>query len=270
MNASIRFPRKLLALVAVVLLVPSGGALASQVFADSAGDAPGGAPDITQVSVSHKLAGEITFAIAFANRGMIAGQDLVIVSLDSDQNPTTGDYGEDYFVGVSGVMPSVALLYRGESLVAMLPVNWANSTMTVVLNKSQIGSTKGLDFMLVSHTGGDMSLQNTEFVPHYGMSSYSLAVEIAQVQLPKVVTTVKAGKLFSVGGATIKLTTDEVFTPESLTAKATVAGKALKPVAGGLAWKVPKAAKGKKLVVKLTASYQGMQSTQTFTMRVIK
>jgi hypothetical protein len=270
MNAFTRFPRKLLALVAAVLLVPSGGALASQVFADSAGDAPGGAPDVTQVTVSHKLAGEITFAVAFANRGMIAGEDLVIVSLDSDQNPTTGDFGEDYYLGVSGLMPSAGLLMRGESVVAMLPVSWASSTMTVALNKSQIGSTKGLDFLLVSHTGGDMSLQNTEFVPHYGMSSYSLDVTIAQIQLPKVVTKVKAGKVFSVRGATVKLSTDEVFTPETMTAKATVAGKALKPLAGGLAWKVPKAAKGKKLVVTLAASYQGMQSTQTLTIKVVK
>lgn len=284
MNAFAHIPRKLLALVAVVLLVPSGGALASQVFADSAGDAPGGAPDITQATVSHKLAGDVTFSVAFANRATLSGEDFVVLSLDSDQNRSTGEQGEDYWLGVSGDSPTMAELYADIRLIILpqgtidwmylplgtVPVSWSNQTMTVTFNKGQVDATKGLDFMLLSHTGGNMSLANTEFVPHNGMSSYALDVSIGEIQLPTVVTKVKAGKVFSVRGATVKLSTDEVFTPESLTAKAKIAGKTLKPLAGGLSWKVPKAAKGKKLVVTLAASYQGMQSTQTFTIKVVK
>jgi hypothetical protein len=82
------FPRKLLALVALLLLVPSGTALGSQTYADSPGDAPGGAPDITSVAISHKLAGDVTFKVAFANRS--TGDDLVIVGIDSDQNRGLG------------------------------------------------------------------------------------------------------------------------------------------------------------------------------------
>ena len=100
------------------------------------------------------------------------------------------------------------------------------------------------------------------------MLNYSLAVEISKIQLAKTVTTVKAGKVFSVRGATIKLTTDEVFKPETLTAKAKIGTKSLKPLAGGLSWKVPKAAKGKKLTVTMAASYQGMAKTQKLVLRI--
>ena len=107
------FPRKLLALVALLLLVPSGTALGSQTYADSPGDAPGGAPDITSVAISHKLAGDVTFKVAFANRSTVAGDDLVIVGIDSDQNRGTGySDGIDWEIYVPGDTPTLGWIYR--------------------------------------------------------------------------------------------------------------------------------------------------------------
>lgn len=115
-----------------------------------------------------------------------------------------------------------------------------------------------------------MNIRNTEMVPHLGQPwfTYSLATQIAEIQLPKTVSTVKAGSVFSVRNAAVRLSTDELFKPDTLTAKATIAGKALKPRVGGLAWKIPKAAKGKRLVVTMKATFQGMQATQTMTLRI--
>ncbi len=264
------FPRRLLVLVALLVLVPAGGAVASQQYADTAGDAPGGAPDITQVTLSHQLAGKVTFQIAFANRTTIAGQDEVYTGIDSDQNPATGVEGIDYLVMVYGDAPELGwIAAAGSNTMFLVPVTWANQTMSYVVDKALIGNpTNGFGFFVLSHTGGALSDANTELVPHSGMLSYSLAVEISKIQLAKTVTTVKAGKVFSVRGATIKLTTDEVFKPETLTAKAKIGTKSLKPLAGGLSWKVPKAAKGKKLTVTMAASYQGMAKTQKLVLRI--
>ena len=270
------FPRKLLALVVVLLFVPSGSAIGSQIYADSAGDAPGGAPDVTQVTVSHKLAGEVTFQIAFANRSIVSGEDEIWLELDVDQNDSTGWFGTDYEIGVPGDRGgTVAWIFKypAESSSTRIPVSWANNTATLSFVKQAVGDPKtAFDFSLMTHTGGDYDLSNIEFVPHgdLGELTYSLATDIAAIQLPKVVTTVKAGKVFTVRNSTVKLTTDEVFTPDTFTAKATVKGKALKPLAGGLSWKVPKAMKGKTLVVTTNATYQGMTKTQVFKFRIVK
>lgn len=271
------FPRKLLALVVVLLFVPAGSAIGSQVYADSAGDAPGGAPDVTQVTVSHKLAGDVTFQIAFANRSIVAGTDEMWLSLDVDQNNSTGWVdGTDVDILVPGDRGgTVAWIFKypAESSTTRIPVSWANNTATLTFLKQAVGDPKtAFDFSLMTHTGGDYDLSNMEFTPHgdVGEWTYSLTTDIAAIQLPKVVTTVKAGKVFTVRSSTVKLTTDEVFTPDTLTAKATVKGKALKPLADRLAWKVPKASKGKTLVVTTNATYQGMTKTQVFKFRIVK
>lgn len=270
-------PRALLAALAVLVFVPSGAALGSQTYADTAGDAPGGAPDITSVAVSHKLAGFVSFQVALANRSMVAGEDRIWLYIDSDQNKATGDPwdGSDYLLQTGGDHPTRAYIFRWDqewSNVAV-PVIWANGTLTFTVNRAQVGNpVTGFDFSLVTHTGGETSFDNIELVPHLGMPmyTYELATDIAQIQLPKVVTTVKAGKVFSISGASVKLTTDEVFTPETLTGKATISGKVVKPRPGGLSWKVPKAARGKKLVVTMTATYQGMTKTEKLALRVVK
>jgi hypothetical protein len=225
------FPRKLLALVALLLLVPSGTALGSQTYADSPGDAPGGAPDITSVAISHKLAGDVTFKVAFANRSTVAGDDLVIVGIDSDQNRGTGySDGIDWEIYVPGDTPTLGWIYRwdAEDTSGVASVSWLNQAMTLTVNKAQVGNpTTAFNFGLISHTGGAMSLANVELFPHLGMPllAYSLATEIARVQLPKAVSTVKAGKVFSIRGAKVELTTDEVFSPDTLTARRRSAAK---------------------------------------------
>src|SRR5690242_12364348 len=73
--------RKLLVLTAAVVLLPSGGALASRSYPEQVGDAPGGAPDIASLSVSHKLAGDVSFAVTFANRTTLAGEDVFALVL---------------------------------------------------------------------------------------------------------------------------------------------------------------------------------------------
>jgi hypothetical protein len=279
MAMRVSIPRKLLVLVAALVFAAPGSASAAQVYPDSPGDAPGGAPDLVSVTVSHKLAGLITFQVQYANRGILAGEDLLVAAIDSDQNKSTGDSydGTDYEIEVQGGHPTMAYIFRWDQNTTNVgvPVLWSNQTLTFSMPKALIGSpTTAFDFYLMSHTGGQMTFDNVEFLPHMAFVgetlTYSLATEIAQIQLPKATTTVKAGRVFSVAGSTVKLTTDEVFAPDTLSAKATVGGKLVKPRPNGLSWKVPKNAKGKKLVVTMTATYQGMTTTQKVVVRVVK
>jgi hypothetical protein len=265
-------------MVAVLVFVPAGAAL--EVYDESAGDAPGGAPDITAVGVRHTFAGQVIFGVAFANRSILSGEDLIVLGIDSDQNKSTGYTGAgrsdgiDWELFVGGDEPTVGLISRWDHDLpdAVVPIEWSDQTMLVVIDKRLVGNpTSAFDFGLVSHTGGAMKFQNTELVPHLGQPwfTYSLATEIVGIWLPpKTVLAMKAGSVFSVRNATVRLSTDELFKPDTLTAKATIAGKALKPRVGGLAWKIPKAAKGKRLVVTMRATFQGMQATQTTTLRI--
>ena len=268
------FPRKLLVSAVALLLFSAGSATAAQTYQEHAGDAPGGAPDVTAMTISHKLAGDVTFQVAFGNRSTLSGEDAVLVLIDSDQNSATGIEGGDWLVIVVGEAPGLGVLIRSDAdePTGVVPIAWANQAMTFGLNKAALGVTTAFNFGVVTHTGGAMSAANTEFVPHLGSAplTYSVATEIATIQLPNAVATVKAGKVFSIRGSTVKLTTDEVFTPEALTAKATIGGKPVKAQPGGLSWKIPKTAKGKKLVVKMTATYQGMTKTQSLVVRVVK
>ena len=274
MNVCGHFLRKLLACTVPLLLLSAGSALGSQTYQEHVGDAPGGAPDVTAVSISHKLAGDISFQVAFGNRSTLSGEDVLMAFVDSDQNSSTGAEGAEWVIGVLGQAPNLAIILRADvdQPSQVVPVTWANQTLSFGLNKAILGATTGFNFELITHTGGAFSATNTEFVPHLGSppNAYSLVTEIAAIQLPRAVTTVKAGKVFSIRGSTVKLTTDEVFTPETLTAKATIGGKPVKAQPGGLTWKIPKTAKGKKLIIKTTATYQGMTKTQSVVIRVVK
>ncbi|HEX6663903.1 MAG TPA: hypothetical protein VF025_09530, partial [Gaiellaceae bacterium] len=197
MRVLTRIPRTLLLLVALLLFVPSGTAVASQTYADTVGDAPAGAPDMTGATVSHTFAGKITFNVAFANRATLAGDDLVMVMIDRDQNGSTGVGGIDYAVGVTGVLPNLGLLLNMGTggTAGVVPVTWSNNAMSFTVDKSQIGiPTTGIDFVFASTGAMSADDSPTEYVPHSGLLTYPLAVSISQIQLTTSATTVKAGK----------------------------------------------------------------------------
>jgi hypothetical protein len=228
------------------------------------------------VAISHKLAGDVTFKVAFANRSTVAGDDLVIVGIDSDQNRGTGySDGIDWEIYVPGDTPTLGWIYRwdAEDTSGVASVSWLNQAMTLTVNKAQVGNpTTAFNFGLISHTGGAMSLANVELFPHLGMPllAYSLATEIARVQLPKAVSTVKAREGLLDPWREGRADDRRGVLTRHADRKATVGGKALKAQPGGLAWKMPKTAKGKKLVVTMTAAYQGMTTTQKLVLRVVK
>ena len=112
-------PRR--AIVAIVLLCPLGllGALSGFAassptagladaplkttdYPDPAGDNPSSAPDITNVLVENWSDGTIGFKVSLPRETAFILNLGVGIYIDSDANRTTGQFGDDYFIAVSG------------------------------------------------------------------------------------------------------------------------------------------------------------------------
>jgi hypothetical protein len=130
------------ALTALALLVVQGAA-ADQSYSDPAGDATGGAPELTTIAVANDGAGKITFDLTVA--GLPAPDTYVDVNMDTDANPTTGDHGLDYSFELSGAI-GVGLLFRwngSDWVPAGTPTSRGSYTNGVVhfeVNKADIGN----------------------------------------------------------------------------------------------------------------------------------
>ena len=140
------------ALALLALLVVQGAA-ADQSFSDPAGDATGGAPDVTTVAVANDGAGKITFDITVA--GLPAPDTFVDVPMNTDLNPSTGDEGIDHEFFFSGSQ-GIGLLFRwnGSELVPVVVPTfrsaYANGVVHLEVNRADIGNTSGFAFWVSS------------------------------------------------------------------------------------------------------------------------
>jgi hypothetical protein len=135
------------ALAAALLIVQ--GAAADQTYSDPAGDATGGAPDVTNVAVANDGAGKITFDIT--TTGLPAPDTFVDMPIDSDSNPNTGDDGIDYdFILQGSTGTGVLLRWNGSDYVPhVVPsarVSFASGVVHFEVNRADIGNTSGFVF----------------------------------------------------------------------------------------------------------------------------
>jgi hypothetical protein len=112
-------PRR--ALVAILILVPLGllGALSGFAassptagfadaplkttdYPDPASDNPSSSPDITNVLVENWSDGTLGFKVSLPRETAFLLNRGIGIYLDSDANRTTGQFGDDYFIAVSG------------------------------------------------------------------------------------------------------------------------------------------------------------------------
>lgn len=251
----------LLAAILALLVLGASGAGAATTFTDPAGDPTGGAADITQVAVSNDPDGNITFALT-TNRTAFTDDDIVGIGLDTDKNSSTGPSGVDYVIILGNGIP---LLLRPTSTgtgFEQAPGTLIASPnfMTVTVNRSDLGGTTGFVFAVFS---GLLSTDAAEDdAPDNGVWVYDL-------ELTPVLDTLaarfapakpKAGKVFKLSTTILRLEDGTAVKADSITCVAKLNGKRL---AGRCSWRMPKNAKGKLLVVTLTAHYKG--ATETFT-----
>src|SRR5919198_3448161 len=244
------------ALVACALL-GAGGAGAATTFTDPAGDAVGGAADITQVVVSNDNAGNITFAFTLADRAALTPDDLLLILLDVDHDATTGFNGIDFGIVLATGGP-VLLRAAPGSTFAPAPqptLRTADDGKTVVINRSDLGETRGFVFAAATalESNEDAEDGTLPFAYNLGLKPV-LETLSAQFSPAKP----KAGKPFRLRTSSLRLDDGSTVRADSVTCMAKVGGKRL---AGRCSWQIPKDAKGKRLTITLTARYEGVSAT---------
>lgn len=254
-------------------------------YPDASGDS-GAAADITGVTVlGDKASGQMIFQIAATNAE--AANQVIELDIDSDANPATGDSqsnGADYAFQVHPSDHQYGFWHwNGSDWVdtsyATVRVMSASNGVTISVNKSEIGGASDVKSAVYTfiHDGTDPTAFDR--APDDGMFNYSIDAGGPDIQSVMLQTTPsfgpKAGKSFIVLPVGLKLPPDGSIIsvgphPESYTCKATLRGRALAGTGtGGCTLRVPKKkARGKKLNVVVTVTYEGATKSFPFTFAV--
>jgi hypothetical protein len=265
-------------LMAALVLVPGA---ASGNYTDPAGDS-GAAGDITSVTVlGDKGSGALLFKITGTNLAT-SETNLLFLTIDSDANPLTGDLtdnGSDYWFGMND--SSYAFEHWDGSNWVDSPdlsvrITGGTSGIMISVNRSELGNTA--DFNFAASTI-NLSDRTSDHGPNDGAYNYSLEANGPQINSVDVKTTPsvgpRAGKRFVVVPAGLKLPPDgraiaTPVLPESYSCTAKLGAKQLAGSGtGGCTVAVPKKkARGKRLTVQLTVTYQGVTKVVPLTFRV--
>ena len=254
-----------LAVVTLAALAAAGAARAGAgyVYTDAVGDNYT-APDIQQVILTDNGDGTVGVEVDLVAALPDDGSSGVAFMIDVDRNRQTGNsLGAEY---------AVDLELAGSSIMAWDGEGWEDydhrplasafdgGKLTFTLTLSDIGVTH-FDFIV-----GALSADDIDAAPEEGAFSYPQAPAkptITGITLAMKALFPKAGKTLNVAPSVqLRLSTDEIVGPDSLTCTLTNKGKRIQPV-GDCSWKLAKTLKGKTLTLKLTAGYQGETHTVT-------
>ena len=251
--------------LALAALAGSGSAFAagSKTFTDPSGDASAG-PDVTQLIVSNDDSGQLTFAFTFSNRPTIlTGDDIVALGLDTDANGDTGDEaGYEYIMGFGfqGQRAEVGR-WNGSTFDFNAPettLRFADGGRTMSINRSELGNTTAIRFRVETSGGGggDTSPEGG------GVWDYQVALrpEIVAIRAGFAPGQPRSGKAFALSTPTLRLSSGQQVAPQSYSCRAELGGKALRAT-GRCRWTIPRRSTGKRLVVTVTATYDGVTAT---------
>jgi hypothetical protein len=265
----------------VLVLAPSAGAVGT--YTDATGDG-NGAPDIQKVTVTNGVGGQILIDVTVDSLPSPADVQT-LVALNTDMSAGTGapdSGGADYYFVVDESDSSYGFAHWNGANWEGAPyttvgVRTSSNRVSISVNRSELGNTDGFYFW-VRTRAGDPAANHSDDAPDDGAWNYSLQANGPDVQGFSVTTRPpagpKGGKLFTIIASDLKLPpSGDPFQrpakPESYSCQAKLAGKPLVGTGtGGCTWKLPKKARGKKLVVVVTVSYQGVKKSLPFTYRV--
>jgi hypothetical protein len=276
-----------LALLAVVAaLAATTVALAApsyRSFSDSTGDSAA-APDITRVEVGTDVVrGPIVLWVNTPNRTALAAADSFGIILDTDLNGGTGDPaggGADYLI-VADETQGVLLKWNGTQF-AQVPAaslksefSTADKALRVEIHPNELGGTRGFNFFLFSTDGADAFDDAPD-----GTGIWSYSLESGRVVLSKEsarATALRAGRPFALVMVPGREDINEIL-DEGRVACSLKIGKGRAAVTSGrftdagatCAWRIPKTAKGKRAVAKITVTFGGSSVSHMHTAVVKK
>jgi hypothetical protein len=268
-------------------------------FTDATGDGKG-APDITGVTVSNDAAGQISVQINVPGATDIAADEAILVVLDTDQNPATGEPqggGIEYIFVMVGATHAYGLVQWNGSQFVQVPASTASVKFSngpvISINRSELGgaAVTGFNFW-VRWAKGAPETGVFDDAPDTGSWNYKLTAgtppptstppggtntppattktaAVASIRVLALPSAPTAGLVFRVLVPSVKLTTGANVHPDSARCTATLAGKVLRgTAAGGCTFSVPRTAGGKTLVVHVTIKYKGKSKTRTVSYKV--
>lgn len=254
----------MLLVLAAVLAVGAGSAVEPAaaeattplVLVDPAGDSKS-ALDVTRVTLTPGP-GTVAFDLTFT--GTFASADSVLILLDTDRNGQTGRDGFEYGVFASDTGLSLGK-WDGTSWAAFdhqpLQATLTATDLAFTITLADLGGVTAFEFAAGALRGDDVDV-----VPDHGLAVYGAEPEAApatptvkSILLPGVVLFPKAGKVLRVPRLELTLSDGSIVRATSQSCELAFKGKKLPALAGGCAWKIPKAYKKKRLVLRLTLSY---------------
>ena len=162
-------------MVLVVILLPpasSAGLGTPTTFTDPTGDVSG-APDVTQVGVSHTVSRALTITVNVANEPVLLDQHVLELRFDTDMNASTGSG--------SGVELLIHRLWTGSTLLctwtgagfscgssSSVVSSYVNGLLTVTTTTQALGIHAGFDFSVAGYPAP------LDFAPDVGSWRYLL------------------------------------------------------------------------------------------------
>ena len=278
---------------------PGSVAANSTNYQDSSGE-NAAAPDITTLTVSNTDAGLLSFRVNVPNRPSFGQDMLIVLFVDADNNPATGDpdplgQGVDYVVEIFG---GEAALFRwdgtnftrraGDPPATSLIFSYQGG-ITINISTAELGNTKALKFNVLVFSGitidpttGDLDFTNAlgDIAPAAGSGLYQYEVKITPPTL--VVRSLKptpknptAGRPFTLKLVAARSDTNAVVQNGRVTCVARIGNARLRArvqqVQGGAAtctWNLPPTAKGKTFRGSVAVVFEGLKASQAYSARV--
>ena len=266
----------------------------STTYPDSSGE-DAAAPDISSVVVSNDDAGMMTFKINIANRPTLTADMAVLLFLDTDLKPTTGDtnsFGSDYLIeldpGSVGLFQWNGTDFAFAASQTSLTYVYDATGATIRVSAADLGKTKGLNF------GVDRDLRASRWTraatpdftnahddlapdPGHGFFNYKVLTKLtlSVVAFTTTPKPAKHAKNFVAGFAVNESDTGGPVQVGTVACTATIALKhvatlshALKNGIAACAWHLPTTSKGKTIRGTVTVTVQGVKVFRNFSAKI--
>jgi hypothetical protein len=171
------------ALGCLLLVAGTAGASNTAAFADPAGDASAGAPDITSVAVSNNDSAVVTFRVSIPNRTALSDPDLIAVLIDADGKSGTGcargSFGAEYALDVLAERYVFGRCISGRWDFTRPPASFrgsfGGSTLTLQVARRDLGGSNDFKFR-VGSAGTNDSGAGYDFAPNVGLAPWSYRI----------------------------------------------------------------------------------------------
>jgi hypothetical protein len=257
------------------LLVLAGSASAGNkvTFPDTTGDASTGQLDVTSVAVQADNTGTLfTFTIAIPGLPPLPSDAHVFFVFDTDNNLTDGNKGTGTDVVVEFTASDNHFVYKkwdGTKFVQYTPPSdpaaptYEPGSVTLAVDLTGVLSSPVLHFVVAAGRGAPgPNLDGYDLVPDSGFDPFWVNPRVLSAAAHFYPARPRAGGSFELADVALQLVSHDDVSAESSSCRATLAGKKLAGKGEGrCTWTIPKRARGKRLVIRVTYHFQGVTGT---------